>query len=168
MVLGVQPHGGPNGTPPKPKPTKRSSATLHSRAPPRPTSGLSHRGSPHSNKLKVDAFRARPPSRLPAIRPFPIHFGMRTPVPLTCCSSISHTLWHAVPRPAYLLFVHFPYALACGPPSRLPAIRPFPIRFGMRTPVPLTCYSSISHTLWHADPCSTYLPFVHFPSRSAC
>ncbi len=149
MVLGVQPHGGPNGRPPKPKATKRSSATLHSRAPPRPTSGLSHRGSPHSNKLKVDDFRAGPPSRLPAIRPFPI-------------------LWHADPRPAYLLFVHFPYALACGPPSRLPAIRPFPIRFGMRTPVPLTCYSSISHTLWHADPRPAYLPFVHFPSRSAC
>ncbi len=38
----------------------------------------------------------------------------------------------------------------------------------MRTPVPFTCYSSISHTLWHADPRPAYLPFVHFPSRSAC
>ncbi len=97
------------------------------------------------------ALACGPPSRLPAVRPFPIRFGMRSPVPLTCCSSISHTLWHAVPHPAYLLFVHFPYALACGPPSRLPAIRPFPIHFGMRTPVPLTCHLSISHPGQHVD-----------------
>ncbi len=139
MVLGVKPHGGPNGRPPKPKATKRSSATLHSRAPPRPTSGLSHRGSPHSNKLKVDAFQAGPPSRLPAIRPFPIRFGMRTPVPLTCYSSISHTLWHADPRPAYLLFVHFPYALACGP----------------RPPIPRTYYLSAYLLKCQNDPLTT-------------
>ncbi len=60
------------------------------------------------------------------------------------------TLFGRDPRPAYLLFVHFPYALACGPPSRLPAVRPFPIRFGNAVPHP------------------AYLLFVHFPYALAC
>ncbi len=72
-----------------------SSAMLYSRAPPRPISGLLHRGSPHSNKLEVNGFWAGPPSRLPAICPFPIRFGTRTPVPLTCHFLISHPGQHA-------------------------------------------------------------------------
>ncbi len=72
-------------------------------------------------------------SRLLAICPYSIRFGTWTPVPLACHFSISHTLWYADARLAYLPFVHFPHALARGPPSCLPAICPFPIQVSMLT-----------------------------------